>query len=218
MRLLVLILSILLTALAAIASADENRIATDPNSFEGAYVGGILGLAVGNGVTDSPLLSGGTVVESFDPGIGRIQGFYAGYNFQNGNFVYGAEAVYAGLVGVIVDTNLEDREVMQVLDVRGRLGYVLGDLMFYGTLGWSSVQMHVHPGTLFKKLDNRPNRPHDAALDGVNYGFGVEYNINNHWSAGVDFTHRSLSGEFPEATKKSKLDLDTLSIRLAYRF
>lgn len=52
----------------------------------------------------------------------------------------------------------------------------------------------------------------------VNYGFGVEYNINNHWSAGVDFTHRSLSGEFPEATKKSKLDLDTLSIRLAYRF
>jgi len=215
---MLLILSLFLTVLAAIASADENRIATEPNSFEGAYVGGILGLAVGNGVTDSPLLSGGTVVEPFDPDIGRIQGFYAGYSFQNGNIVYGGEAVYAGLVGVIADTNLEDREAVRVLDIRGKLGYVIGEFMIYGTLGWSSVQMHAHPGTLFKKLDNRPDRLHDAKLDGVNYGFGVEYNINNHWSAGADFTHRNLSGEFPEATTKSKLDLDTLSIRLAYRF
>lgn len=197
--------------IAGLASAGDGAANA---TFDGFYLGLGLGLADADGNTEYPVIAGGTTSGSYDPGSGRAYNAFVGYNHQNGPFVYGAEIRYSNLTGL----NSGDAAAPEVLeittatDIRGRVGYVTGDFLVYGTLGWSWASLRVHPGAQFG------GRQNTADLDGLNYGLGVEYSINDRWSAGADLTLRDLDGSFDEATTGTDTDLNTLTFRLGYRF
>ncbi|MEM0950170.1 MAG: hypothetical protein AAGK37_22445 [Pseudomonadota bacterium] len=80
-----------------------------------------------------------TILDGYDEGTGRQLSLYGGYQIRREAFVYGVEASWSNLVDVS-DGNLralESLEMEAVGDLRARLGYVAGELMFYGVLGWS---------------------------------------------------------------------------------
>ena len=183
-------------------------------SFDGFYVGAALGFAEGSGDADAPVLSGGTTNEPFDADTGQAYSVFGGYQMRLEDYVLGAEARYVNLSDVAESSasGSEDREVTGVTDFRGRIGYVTGDWMFYGALGWSWANFRVHPGVGFGGRDN------STTLDGLNYGLGAEYMISNRWSLGADLTFRDLSGDFGEASRTSDIDVNTFSMRLGYQF
>lgn len=194
------------TALAQNTAADS--------AFHGAYAGLELGAATADGTTDYPVLSGGTVNASFDPDNGRSFGVVAGYNLQRGNLIYGAEVRYSNMSHVLQNDapDPERREVLDFSDIRGKVGYVRGDLMVYGALGWSWSRFRVHPSATFDDRDSQ------TTLNGFNVGLGMEYNISDRWFLGADYTYRDLSGGFDEAPNDSDIDLSTITARVAYRF
>lgn len=198
--------------LAAEQNGSEHQVTT--GAFNGAYVGLGLGAASGSGMSEYPVLAGGTTYEPFDPNSGKAISGFIGYNFQRGNLVYGAELQYANLVGLLEerDSRSEVTEVMSVADLRGRIGYVVGDAMFYGALGWSAGKFRVHPGTGFG------NRENQTFLQGASLSAGMEYNFHTRWFASGEITYRDLRGSFSEASRDTKLDLSTFTLRLAYRF
>ncbi|WP_171122923.1 MULTISPECIES: outer membrane protein [unclassified Ruegeria] len=190
------------------AHADSTSAAS---AFEGVYAGLEIGAAAADGTTDFPVLSGGTRNASFDPDNGRSFGALFGYNMQRGDMIYGAEVRYSNLSHVVEKGDPETREVMDFADLRGRVGYVNGDFMFYGALGWSWSRLRVHPSAQF-------DRESQTTLDGFNIGLGMEYNFNDRWFAGADYTYRDVSGDFDDAPNDSDFDLSTITARVAYRF
>ncbi|MBO9452146.1 porin family protein [Tropicibacter sp. R16_0] len=182
--------------------------------FDGAYVGFSIGAATADGTTEYPLLAGGTRFAPFDPGTGQGYGTFAGYNFQRDNLIYGVELHYINMVRV-ADRNSaaqEAREVIELVDLRGRVGYVNGNLMVYGALGYSWAKFRVHPGSGFGPRDNQTN------LTGLNVGLGLEYAVNDSWLVGAEYTYRDLNGRFSEATRDTNLDVSNVSLRVIYKF
>lgn len=182
--------------------------------FAGSYVGASIGKSSADGSVDGPLLSGGTSVQNFNASDGRSYGLFGGYNFRHDALVYGFEASYLSLSGLGLDAvpGPESTEVSELVDLKARLGYAQGNWLFYGTLGWSVAHLHVHPGIEFA------TRPNTTTIDGASLGVGVEYIISESLSAGADYTQRSLSGDFDEATSETDLDVDTLVLRIVYNF
>jgi opacity protein-like surface antigen len=129
-----------------------------------------------------------------------VHAIFAGYNFQNGNLVYGPEvtlwSVNATLAGPV--------ELNRLADIRGRLGWAAGDALFYGALGWS-----------WGRYENTSSG-FDIDMDGHNIGLGVEYNVTESVFVGVDYTRRSIEGS--EAAIDVELDVDTLTLRGGFRF
>ncbi|WP_170467236.1 outer membrane protein [Ruegeria arenilitoris] len=193
--------------------AHAQSTATD-SAFDGAYVGLELGAATSDGTTDYPVLSGGNVNATFDPDNGRSFGGLVGYNMQRGDWIYSAEFRYSNMSHVLQNDapDPERREVLDFSDLRGRVGYVTGDFMFYGALGWSWSRFRVHPSRTFKPRDSQ------TTLNGFNIGLGMEYNVSDKWLVGADYTYRDLSGRFDDASSDSDIDLSTITARVAYRF
>ncbi len=196
------------------ATSAASQGVSGASDFEGAYAGLELGAVRADGDADYPVLAGGTVSGPYDPDNGRGYGILAGYNVQNGNVVYGAELRYTNLIDVSERgaSDAEIREVLDVADIRGRVGYARGDVLIYGSLGWSWSRFRVHPSRLFEGRDSQ------ITLDGFNVGLGVEYNFSENWYVGGDFTYRDISGRFDEANNDTDVDLSTISARVAYRF
>ncbi len=195
------------------AQAQDGLTGAD-GAFHGLYAGLEIGAATASGDTDYPVLSGGTLDASFDPDNGRSFGVLVGYNLQRGNILYGAEARYSNLSYVLERgaPAPENREVMDFADVRGRVGYIRGDFLLYGAVGWSWSRLRVHPSAAFESRESQ------TTLDGFNIGVGVEYNVTDRWFVAADYTYRDVSGQFDEASNDSDFDLSTITARVAYRF
>ncbi|SLN19896.1 hypothetical protein TRL7639_00470 [Falsiruegeria litorea R37] len=101
---------------------------------------------------------------------------------------------------------------MEYADLRFRLGYVRGKVLFYGAAGWSWAKFRVHPGSVFTP------RPNQTNLFGPSVGLGMEYNLSERWLFGADYTIRKLNGKFGEAASETDLDVGSLTFRVAYRF
>tara|TARA_R110000850_G_scaffold162432_5_gene287303 strand:- start:1033 stop:1686 length:654 start_codon:yes stop_codon:yes gene_type:complete len=112
-------------------------------------------------------------------------GGFAGYNFQRANFVYGAELGYtAGPFAA--REGFHTLTTQDYLDLKLRLGYSMGKVLFYGFAGYSTATFYedsVAPAT---------------TIDGLNYGVGVDYQITERIFAGVEYVARDLSGEFDQ--------------------
>lgn len=197
------------------ASFGENlpaQLTQKNESFEGAYAGLGVGMARANGTTDYPVLSGGTRYASYDPTSGKSFSGFAGYNFVRGNLVYGAEINLINFTGLSQIDATENREIMNLADIRARLGRRFGNRMIYGTLGWSWARFRVHPGNTFG------NRPNQTTLQGLSLGLGVEYNLTARWMLRGELTYRELGGQFDEATNDTDIDMTAVSAHIGYRF
>lgn len=138
--------------------------------WSGFYVGALAGIQ--NGELTAPTIPG------FSRNIdATTYGGFAGYNFQQGNIVYGVEVAAqmgdATIGGLAFDFDY-------LVDARARLGYAAGDVLVYAAGGYSNGQI-TRAGT---SLD----------MSGFNVGAGVELAVNDNFFLGGEYIYRDLSG------------------------
>ncbi len=130
----------------------------------------------------------------------RSVGFRAGYDFQLGSFVVGAQVEYAGVVGAedsvtsysttpasyTFSRNLED-----LAAVRARIGYAYGPALIYGTGGFASGQ-GLQSLLLVEHSEQLHREGAFDQADGYQAGGGVEYMLAPHLSVTGEYIYTSL--------------------------
>jgi len=140
-------------------------------SWAGPYLGGNLGYAWGS-VDNNPTKPSGFA-----------GGFQAGYNWQQGSpWVFGIE-------GDIQTTGADDTFAPWKFanpwfgTVRGRIGYALGNVLFYGTGGLAFGELRA---TTFGLSESHTNA-------GWTAGVGAEMGFAPNWSAKVEYLYVDLA-------------------------
>jgi len=139
-------------------------------SWAGPYLGGNLGYAWGS-VANNPTKPSGFV--------GGVQ---AGYNWQNGAFVFGVE-------GDIQATGAEETFAPWKFSnpwfgtVRGRAGYALNNVLLFGTGGLAFGELRA---TTFGVSESHTNA-------GWTLGAGAEMGFAPNWSAKVEYLYVDLA-------------------------
>jgi outer membrane immunogenic protein len=139
-------------------------------SWAGPYLGGNLGYAWGS-VDNNPTKPSGFA--------GGIQ---AGYNWKTGPWVFGAE-------GDIQASGAEETFAPWKFSnpwfgtLRGRVGYALGNVMFYGTGGLAFGELRA---TTFGLSESHTNT-------GWTAGVGAEMGFAPNWSAKVEYLYVDLA-------------------------
>jgi outer membrane immunogenic protein len=142
-----------------------------------------------------------------------IGGGQAGYNWQNGHFVYGVEGdidgtglrmksvssltrTFIGFPGSTqtVNANL-NADINWIATVRSRFGYTDGRGLYYVTGGLAVAGTSVDtaysivdpPGQLVAPSPLAASASH--VIGGWTLGVGSEWILNDHWSAGLEYRH-----------------------------
>ncbi len=130
-------------------------------------------------------------------GDGAIGGLHAGYRYDFGQFVAGAELAYNS-ADIDLGTGSKLNDLTQ-LKFTG--GYDLGSTLIYGTVGASHA---------------------NADLGGVGYsdtgylvGVGMDYAINDAWTVGAEFTHNRFDNF--DGTG-SDIRANVAQVKVGYRF
>ena len=123
---------------------------------------------------------------------GGVFGGQIGYNWQSRDWVFGIEAdasgtslkrtetfAYTGFSHVIND------KMDWLASVRGRLGWAVGDTLFYGTAGVAFS--HFDAGWL--RIGGAARAQFDRSTTGWVAGGGIEKIFSRNWSARVEFLH-----------------------------
>jgi outer membrane immunogenic protein len=123
------------TAVAAISVALSGPLAAAPQStpgvfnWSGFYIGGDIG--AGSAKFGADISQPGEDKRA----KGLLGGVLAGFNFQNGNIVWGLEAdISAGQRRVNISDNVYINDLLA--SVRGRLGLAFDRVLVYATGGW----------------------------------------------------------------------------------
>lgn len=145
----------------------------------------------------------------FDYEDGRATGAFLGYNLQRGNLVYGGELSYASVTGMVFsDATLgDDDTVDSLLELRGRVGYSLGNALLYGAAGLAR-------GTYTLNTIDSPT------ASGTSLGLGLDYRMTDQVFLGLDYTRRTMSGtnENPGNTFDFDSAINSLSLRVGMSF
>lgn len=140
-----------------------------PTGWGGAYVGG--------GVTYDWGRFGGSDERDANAVGGTL---YGGYNFQNGQIVYGAEAdvSYNGEDGSAGGAGLTGTQGVNG-SLRGRVGYDMNPFLIYGTAGVAAAN---------HKLESATDEDSQAAV-GYTVGAGVEALVTDNIVARVEYRY-----------------------------
>jgi outer membrane immunogenic protein len=117
---------------------------------------------------------------SLDPD-GVFGGGQVGYNWQSGPFVFGGEA---DIQASAADDTFAPWKFSNPWfgTVRGRVGYALNNILFYGTAGLAY-------GELTGQLNSLEE---SKTLVGWTGGVGMEVGLNQHWSAKAEYLYMDL--------------------------
>jgi outer membrane immunogenic protein len=136
---------------------------------------------------------GGYASEDGDFGVkGGFAGGTLGYNWQMGGLVVGIEAdaawadisSSATISGVVGDSKIRDMGT-----VRGRIGYAVDQVLFYGTGGFAWADNRLSASVA--GLTASDSQVHT----GWTVGAGVEYMFAPHWSLKGEYLFRSFGSE-----------------------
>jgi outer membrane immunogenic protein len=178
--LLALSVSVFCLARPALADGAIYRTDTGPNGadFSGVSLGVDAGAALG---------SAGSANVS-----GPAWGAHLGYNFQAAHLVGGAEV--DGMFGPIRSGSLGVASFNQssLSSVRAKAGYVLGDILGYGTIGW---------GFSTATFED-PTGSQSKTIKGVVVGVGAEYALTRVVSLRAEYMHY----DFGDATYATPFD------------
>lgn len=145
----------------------------------------------------------------FDYTDGRATGAFLGYNLQRGKLVYGGELSYAKVSGMAFsDTSLGgDDTVDSLLELRGRVGYSLGNALIYGAFGLAKGNYTL----------NGTDKP---TATGTSLGLGMDYKVTDQVFVGLDYTRRTMDGTNPNPGLPFNFDapVNSLSLRLGLSF
>lgn len=169
----VLVAIVAATALTQTAQAADLTEAPEPAAVVETtpvfvWTGGYVGLQGGGGWLNGDFRApGGSASEDFN---GGLLGAFAGFNYQQGDWVYGIEGdVSYNWNDKTFDIFGAPTEVGTDVSgsIRGRLGYVLNDrALLYGTGGWAVTRGFVDvPGASKQK----------ETFNGWTIGAGVDY-------------------------------------------
>lgn len=146
------------------------------------WTGFYLGIVGGGAWEDS----------SVDPKMkGGFVGGTAGYNWQAGNVVFGLEAdgswadvsASATTLGVTLSSKID-----ALGTVRGRIGYAVNNVLFYGTGGYAWIDNKLSISALGLTVSDTKFR------SGWTVGAGVEAFFAPQWSVKGEYLYRSFSG------------------------
>ena len=110
-------------------------------------------------------------------------GLYGGYNWQNGQIVYGAEADVnmgdeRGSAGTVAGRSVEGKQGVNG-SLRGRVGYDMNPFLLYGTAGLAVSDNKVRDGV---------NKDSGTAL-GYTVGAGVEAMVTDNSTARLEYRY-----------------------------
>jgi outer membrane immunogenic protein len=131
-------------------------------------------------------------------------GLFAGYNFQNGAFVYGGEALLTFYDG---DNEVFAGEFLEhFIEVRGRAGYAFQDFLVYGAVG-ISAQTWTDGVT-------------DITLNGYTAALGVDYAINDNWFVGAEVAFRDVNNDPIAGYLENEIIVreESFRLRVGYNF
>jgi outer membrane immunogenic protein len=138
-------------------------------NWMGPYIGANLGYQWGDVTHDATEPSGG------------VLGLQAGYNWQNGNLVVGAETD-------IQWSNAEDVVANKFTNswfgtLRGRLGYAFNNILAYGTGGLAYGGLEMDTGPLSESQTHY----------GWTLGVGAEVGLTPNWTARIEYLYFDLT-------------------------
>ncbi|WP_127104441.1 outer membrane protein [Pararhodobacter zhoushanensis] len=179
--------------------------------WSGAYAG--LGVTYGRGD-----MSTGVATPNYPDVQGAGLSGIAGYNWQNGNMVYGAEIALdvsnrdgtndCGVGGTLTCTSASDHQA----SIRGRLGYAMDRSLVFMTAGYGTDSRSV-------VVDNAgvTVAGDGARFGGAMLGLGYEHALSNDWTVRGDYEHYFYGDETFGATTVDG-DLDLVRFSLVRRF
>ncbi len=211
-------------------------------SWTAFYVGGDSGYGwhVANGTLTT---ASGAPLVGYDYNVnGPFAGVFAGGNYQLGRFVAGIEgdwqrsnltgnnepqatisaaATLPSSAGVFpsgpftVATTIKDSE-----SVRGRLGFVLGRFLVFGTGGWAWGD----PSNAYALLGSAPFVSHGWNASGWTAGAGLDYALTDHVFGRVEYRYTDLRiGGFVNVTADAadaanRVPISDFRVGFAYKF
>lgn len=157
---------------------------------------------------------------------GGFVGGTAGYNWQAGNVVFGLEAdgawadVSASVTGATVvpgfgvATATASSKTDAMGTVRGRIGWAVNQVLFYGTGGYAWIDNKISLSAL--GITASDSKWHS----GWTVGAGVEAFFAPQWSVKGEYLYRSLAGEtyFSGALPSGTLNFHTVQVGVNYHF
>jgi opacity protein-like surface antigen len=133
-------------------------------------------------------------------GDGFLGGIFAGYRYDFGDYVVGAEIDH-----LASDIDLDVGDAEGSLDRITRLGveagYDAGPALIYGTVGAANASISVDGD--------------DSSSNGYFYGIGMDYAVTSQWTVGAEL----LQHEFDDFDDSgTDVDATTFGINAAFRF
>jgi outer membrane immunogenic protein len=177
-------------------SAFSNPVPVSTYNWTGPYLG------LNGGYEWGKITNAGNKPSGFEGGL------QAGYNWQFGQFVFGAETDIQVTGG---DDTFAPYKFSNPWfgTLRGRAGYALNNILFYGTFGLAYGEIKGELGTL------------DESQTHVGWagGLGMEVGFTPNWSARVEYLYMDL-GTRPYAITGANngLDANILRFGVNYRF
>ncbi len=132
--------------------------------------------------------------------LGDMSGGFAGFNLQNGNFIYGAEAAYS--FGAVSQECCQPNQFTDMLDLKARVGVGVGDALVFGVAGWTLATW------------DEGGAP-ELASSGINLGVGVDYLLNGRFFVGAEYLFHDLE---ESASAEFNAPLQSVQIRAGLRF
>ncbi len=144
---------------------------------------------------------------------GNSGGLFAGYNFVQGDWVFGAELGWTG--GYDLDMPYTDANLSDIVDIRARAGRVFGNTFVYGALGYWQGDI------VFQDYCCPSEGKFDA--DGMSFAVGFETSMGANSFLGAELMSRNIDvGDFPDGGPTNDyFDFDNLvtaTIRAGFRF
>jgi outer membrane immunogenic protein len=139
---------------------------------------------------------------------GVAGGFQGGYNWQIGQFVLGAEAdlQLSNASGTFANYKFSNPWFGTV---RGRAGYAMNNILYYGTLGLAYGRGHVDIGSVGE----------DNLHGGWTAGGGLEVGLTRNWSVRAEYLYLDLGTESYGLTGTSNgLTANLVRFGVDYRF
>ncbi|MFZ0762805.1 MAG: outer membrane beta-barrel protein [Bradyrhizobium sp.] len=168
-------------------------------------------------------------IEGCNSKSGGLVGGQAGYRWQFGQFVFGAEIegdwanMRASLPSVFVPGGIDSSNVTSVGLLTGQLGYAMNNVLFYlkggGALAnnYSLVQNAAGTG-LYNASSHRL---------GASVGVGIEYGITPNWTIGLEYDYLmmgtannsfSCNAGCAAVANSISQNIDMVTIRVNYKF
>jgi outer membrane immunogenic protein len=205
--------------------------------WSGLYIGGHVGWGFAEtDITDRTVLGASLAIptQSFN-GDGFLGGAQAGWNYQVGNFVLGAEVDYsfADIKGEVTTsiaaTNAvvsRSSDVMWIATSTARLGYTWDRVMVYSKLGAAFAQFDYNNNISVGGASVFSGTASETRV-GFTVGTGIEWALAGGWSAKaeynyMDFGRRTVDFGVDAAGNPVNLDVDqrisTVKAGVNYRF